>query len=198
MKIKPILGVATPLTIIAAVAGLAGVPSFSPAAAQADSGVADFYRARGGAPLWLAPTSGNAAQQLLTLLASSQADHLNPRRYNVGGLTRALNDARGNPGATQRAEMMLSEAFVAYARDQKHDPGVGIIYVDPELRPTPPSATELLSDAARARSLSDYVQNMSWMSPIYAKLRTAIASRVCLRSIKQLALIAIGNVINNR
>ena len=30
--------------------------------------------------------------------------------------------------------MMLSQAFVAYARDLKHDPG-GVIYVDAALRP---------------------------------------------------------------
>ncbi len=64
-------------------------------------------------------------------------------------------------------------------RDLKHDPGVGIIYVDPELKPTPPSARELLNAAAHsASSLSDYVQQMGWMNPIYAKLRQAIASRI--------------------
>jgi L,D-transpeptidase YcbB len=143
-----------------------------------DGSVAAFYSARGGTPLWLAPTSGAAAQQLLSLLSTAQADHLNPKRYNVKALRRALDDARsGDPGAVQRADAMLSQAFVAYARDQKHDPG-GIIYVDQQLRPTPPSATELLTAAARAPSLSDYVQNMGWMSPIYAKLRAAIASRM--------------------
>jgi len=143
-----------------------------------DSQIAAFYRARGGAPLWLAPTSGAAEQQLLSLLATAQADHLNPKRYNVKALRRAVEDARGgSPSAVQRAEAMLSEAFVAYARDQKHDPG-GIIYVDPQLRPMPPSAADLLTAAAHAPSLSDYVQNMGWMNPIYAKLRAAIASRL--------------------
>ena len=73
---------------------------------------------------------------------------------------------------------MLSAAFVAYARDLKHDPAVGIIYVDTELKPTPPSASELLTAAAQAPSLADYVQQMGWMNPIYAKLRQAIASRM--------------------
>jgi murein L,D-transpeptidase YcbB/YkuD len=73
---------------------------------------------------------------------------------------------------------MLSNAFVAYARDMKHDPGVGIIYVDRELRTTPPSPVALLSAAAAAPSLSDYVAQMGWMSPIYAKLRQAIAARI--------------------
>src|SRR5437763_2363101 len=73
---------------------------------------------------------------------------------------------------------MLSNAFVAYARDLRHDPGFGIVYVDQELKPKPPSALELLTAAVRAPSLSDYVQQIGWMNPIYAKLRQAIASRI--------------------
>jgi murein L,D-transpeptidase YcbB/YkuD len=152
-----------------------------PAAAQgvSDGGIADFYRARGGAPLWFSPSSAGAAQQLLQLLSTAQADNLNPRRYNVRGLSRAVQDAQsGNPLAVQRAEAMLSAAFVAYARDQKHDPNIGIIYVDPELKPTPPSAMELLTQASRAPSLSEYVAQIKWMNPIYARLRQAIASRI--------------------
>jgi murein L,D-transpeptidase YcbB/YkuD len=151
-----------------------------PAVAQSFDGgdIAAFYRARGGAPLWFAPRSGAAAQQLIQLLATAQADNLNPRRYNVRALSRAVQDAQtGNPAAVQRAEAMLSDALVAYARDQKRDPG-GIIYVDRELRPTPPSAQFLLGEAARAPSLSEFVSKMSWMNPIYANLRAAIASRM--------------------
>jgi murein L,D-transpeptidase YcbB/YkuD len=149
------------------------------AAPSAGGDIAAFYRSRGGAPLWLSPASGNAAQQLVQLLATAQADGINPRRYDVKGLSRALGDARrGDPASVQRAEAMLSAAYVAYARDLKHDPRVGIIYVDPELRPAPPSAGVLLNQAAHAASLSDYVQQIGWMNPIYAKLRQAIASRV--------------------
>jgi murein L,D-transpeptidase YcbB/YkuD len=153
----------------------------APAAAQTidGGGIAAFYRARGGAPLWFGPRSGAAAQQLVQLLATSQADNLNPRRYNVRGLQRAVQDAQsGNPAAIQRAEAMLSAALVAYAGDQKHDPGVGVIYVDPELRPTPPSARELLTQASHAASLSEFVGQMGWMNPVYASLRQAIASRL--------------------
>jgi murein L,D-transpeptidase YcbB/YkuD len=143
------LAVAAPLTLAPTAAAAA-------AAAPFDSEIADFYRARGGAPLWFSPTSGNAAPQLIQLLASAQADHLNPRRYNVRALTRALQDASsGNPAAIQRAEVLFSQAFVTYARDLKHDPGIGVIYVDPELKPTPPSPLELLTAAAHAPSLSE-------------------------------------------
>ena len=183
----------------AAAAALLGASTgFNPAPAQAaaasafDGDVAAFYRARGGAPLWFGPSAGNAAQQLVQLLATAQADNLNPRRYNPRGLSRAVEAAsRGDPAAVQRAEAMLSTAFVSYARDLKHDPGVGIIYVDPELRPTPPSPAQLLSDAAHAPSLSDYVQQVGWMNPIYGQLRQALASRL-YRSDGQRRLLALN------
>ena len=154
-------------------------PAVARSSARSAAGdVSAFYRSRGGSALWLAPGSGAAAEQLISLLSTAQADHLNPKRYNVRAITRAVADARGgDAGAVQRADRLLSEAFVAYASDQKHDPG-GVIYVDSQLKPTPPSATELLSAAAKAPSLSDYVQNMGWMNPIYGKLRAAIASRM--------------------
>ena len=154
----------------------------APAAAAApsqDGAIADFYRSRGGAPLWLSPAAGPAASQLIQLLATARADNLNPNRYPVRQLTRALQAARsGDPGAIQRAEAMLSAAFVSYAAELKREPRVGIIYVDAELRPTPPSARVLLAQAARAPSLSEHVGQLGWMHPIYSQLRQALASRL--------------------
>jgi murein L,D-transpeptidase YcbB/YkuD len=173
------LGASAVAIAIAAPVVLRPAPANAAAAPMVDGGIADFYRSRGGAPLWFAPGAGNAASQLIQLLSTAQADHLNPRRYNVRALERAVADARtGSPVAIQRAEAMLSVAFVTYADDMKHDPGVGIIYVDPELKPTPPSAFDLLNAAAHSSLLSDYVTQMRWMNPIYAKLRQAIASRI--------------------
>jgi murein L,D-transpeptidase YcbB/YkuD len=146
---------------------------------SAASEISNFYRSRAGASLWFAPTSGNAAPALIQLLATAQADRLNPRDYNVRGLTRALADARsGNPAARQRAELMFSQEFANYVRDLRHDPQIGIVYVDRELKPAPPSAGEVLAAAAQAPSLAEYVQQIGWMNPIYGKLRQAIASRV--------------------
>ena len=174
----PLKGIAG-LALVAMAVPLSTASQAGAATAPAsDSEVAAFYRAQAGAPLWFGPNSGSAAQQLVSLLATAQADHLNPKRYNVKALTRALQASRsGDRSAVLRADAMLSEAFVAYARDQRHDPG-GIIYVDPQLKPKAPSAGELLGAAARAPSLSDFVQNMGWMNPIYAKLRAALASRL--------------------
>ncbi|MES2120591.1 MAG: L,D-transpeptidase family protein [Pseudomonadota bacterium] len=130
-------------------------------------------------PRWFGPGAGNATQQLVQLLATAQADGLNPKRYNVRGLSRAVQDAQsGNPGAVRRAEAMLNSALYAYARDLRHDPNVGIIYVDRELKPQPLSERELLAQAAAAPSLGDYVGKMGWMNPIYGQLRSAIAARM--------------------
>jgi len=172
------------LAVVSGVAVLAGpatpVQARERGDAASDGGaVADFYRVRAGRPLWLSASAGSAARDLIQLLATAQADNLNPNRYRVGNLSKALNAAStGNPAAVQRAEMMLSQAFVAYVRDTRRDPNVGIIYVDSELKPTPPSPRRALDDAASAPSLADYVQQMRWMNPIYGQLRQAIASRM--------------------
>src|SRR5205085_12628642 len=109
------------------------------------------------------------------------ADNRKPDRYPVGAIVRDVNAAqRGDPRAIQRAEAELSQAFVAYARDTRHDPHIGIVYVDPELKPEPPSPRALLDAAASSSSLTDYVEQMRWMNPIYAQLRQAIASRMYL------------------
>ncbi len=168
-------------------AAVLSVSHSAPAAAQRNvarldpaigSSIAEFYRSRGGAPLWFSPTSGASVQNLMLLLSTAQADGLNPNRYNIRGLSRVVRDAsRGNPQAIQRAEVMLSEAFVNYARDQKRDPNVGIIYVDPEVRPTQPSARTLLAQLASAPSRAKYIEQMGWMSPVYAQLRRALAAR---------------------
>ena len=168
------------LVVLGVSSALFGLPAptllpAEPAAAQA----ASANRVRSAQPAWFGPTSGNAAQQLLTLLATAQADGLNPKRYDsrrLAGLVGAAS--RGDPRALQQAQAALNNAFVAYVRDQRHDPKVGVIYVDPELRPAPPSPVAILADAAAAPNLATYVEKMGWMNPNYAKLRQALASRL--------------------
>jgi murein L,D-transpeptidase YcbB/YkuD len=179
---------------LAAVVVVGAPAAFAPSAALAarapdtSGAVAEFYRSRGGAPLWFAPRSGNAAQELLTLLSTARADNLNPSRYNVKGVARAIQSAQR--GDVQRAEMVLSQAFLAFARDVERDPG-GVIYVDSALKPTPPTAVELLGQASQASSLAEFVQNEGWMNPIYGKLRLALASRL-YRSERERQLLALN------
>ena len=151
----------------------------APASSQPATGqsVADFYRARNNAPLWLAPSAGNAAERLVALLSTASLDGLNADRYQTAALQQALQSARGGKRkAVERAELQLSQAFAAYVRDLKHDPGLGILYVDPDLRPATPSPLAALLQAASAPSLSSYVQSMGWMNPLYGQLRHALAN----------------------
>jgi murein L,D-transpeptidase YcbB/YkuD len=167
---------AAPLPSLAATSSVTGAAR--PAAPyDSGAGISDFYRARDGRPLWLAPQSGAAAQLMLGLLNSASVDGLDPNRYQVRRIAKALRDAgRGDPRAVNRAESMLSEAFVAYASELRRAPNIGIIYVDRELIPAPPSARQLLDSAAAAPSLEAFVDTMGWMNPTYGQLRRALMS----------------------
>jgi murein L,D-transpeptidase YcbB/YkuD len=157
----------------------AAAPPLPTVAQTQGQGVADFYKARNGYPLWLAPTAGGAAQQLLSLLSTASLDGLYPDKYNVPALQQALAAAR-NPRAKKKdvdaAEQQMSAAFVAYVSDLMRDPNIGIIYVDPQLRPKPPSPLAALLTASAQPSLRDYIRSMGWMHPYYAQLRQALAN----------------------
>src|SRR5918993_5018933 len=166
-------GVAAALVLAAAPLPASAAATAAPkVAAVTNDGIGDFYRARNGRPLWLAPQAGNAAQMMLGLLNSASVDGLDPNRYQVRKIAGALQSARrGNARDVSRADAMLSQAFVAYARDLRQAPNLGIIYVDRELVPAPPSARFLLETAAAAPSLEVFVDSMGWMNPLYAQLR---------------------------
>lgn len=144
---------------------------------QAGQSVADFYKARKDAPLWLSPQAGDAAQKLIALLNTANFDGLSPQRYWNPELQAELDRARAKNKRKdiERADLSLSEAFVSYVDDLRQDPGVGITWVDPQLKPSQPSPLAALLEAAAAPSLSDYVANVSWMHPFYGELRQAIA-----------------------
>jgi murein L,D-transpeptidase YcbB/YkuD len=158
------------------VAATASAVAASPKPQPGGQSVPDFYKARKNAPLWLSPAAGDAAQQLISLLGSASVDGLDQARYNVPALQQALATARsGKRKDIERADQALSQAFTAYVWDMARDPGVGITYVDTSLWPSPPSPLATLLKASAAPSLSDYVQSLGWMHPIYGQLRTALA-----------------------
>jgi L,D-transpeptidase YcbB len=155
--------------------GPAAVAPQSLAQPLAGQGVADFYKARKGAPFWLSPSAGDAAQQLVALLSTANLDGFSPEKYRLTAITAELEAARnGRRKSVERADEALSEAFVAYVADLRQDPGVGISYVDLQLRPSPPSPLAALLQAASAPSLSEYVASLGWMHPIYGELRKAL------------------------
>ena len=137
--------------------------------------VEDFYRYRNNAPLWFSANGRDAPQQLIVLLGSAGIDGMDPNRYQVAELQALVQRvAQGDRKAIPAADMALSRSFAAYVQDLSSDPGVGITYVDPSLRPTPPSAMAALLRAAMAPSLSNYIKNLGWMHPIYGELRRAL------------------------
>ena len=167
----------------AAAMALAAVAPVAPAEAQARqvysvSGqeLPDFYNSRAGAPLWFGQP-GNQAEAVIRLLASAGADGLDSRKYRVEALERAVEEARsGKIRAIRWADILLSQAFVDYVRDLRAPGKTGVVYVDSELRPRPPSPRAILEAAARAPSLERYVAGMEWMHPVYGQLRRGLLS----------------------
>ena len=143
----------------------------TPIIAAGKQGISDFYAARHGRPLWFSQ-AGRQVDDLLEILNSAQIDDLQPEKYRTDRLTRAVWAAQsGEPKAVRRADMMLSQALVDYVRDLRQPGETGVIYVDPELKPGPPSPRAILEAAERAPSLERYVAEMRWTHPIYAQLR---------------------------
>ena len=167
-------------------ATIAAVFPTSPAHAQSAAvplysagvhGVSDFYAVRSGRPLWFAQ-QGRQVAVLLDLLRSAEADGLDPGKYHVDDLEKVVRRASSSNSkrATIRADQMLSQALTDYVRDLRSPVDVGIMYVDPELKMTAPSALTILDRASKAPSLEQYVAEMQWMNPLYAPLRQALAN----------------------
>ncbi|MEO6580767.1 MAG: L,D-transpeptidase family protein [Sphingomicrobium sp.] len=153
----------------------AGPPQIS-ASARSET-IGSFYEARGNRPLWFGNPDGRplAPWALIDLLGSARADGLDPDAYGPRDLDRALRKARsGNFGAVERADRLLSEAFVAYVRDMRRTLRIDMVWVDPALRPSLTSPRQLLEQVAAAASPEAYLAEMQWMNPLYAGLRRAI------------------------
>lgn len=185
-----VLGLSSPAS---AKAKAAGQPASAAAQKrQLGTSVADFYTSRSDYPLWLAPAAGSAAQDLLALLHSARFDGLDPNNYGIDAINQALAAAKkGDRKDILRADRLLSQAFVAYVADMKRDPGLGIIYVEPQLRPQPPRSRLLLEDVARAKSPSAYLKSLAWMNPLYVELRQALIDKTYDNE-EQRALIALN------
>ena len=180
-------------TLFTAAAGLALGLAAMPAAAQpgggsiegavrsavrADREVERFYQARGYRPLWVRGGAvGPEAVQLLQLIETAGADGLVPRTYRPHVLVEALQRAQGgSPKALARAEMLLSTTFADYVRDVRRHRDMGVVYTEAHFRPIVPTKAAVLTGAAQAPSLQQYLETIGWMNPIYARLRGGLAA----------------------
>ncbi len=171
----PVFACLAAMALALPVAGATSAAAQAVAVPATGQSLNDFYAARGQQPLWLRPGQEESARLLLRHLESAGVDGLNPRRYRTRDIARALRAAwGGSPLAVQRADRLLSQAFVTYAQDLRRAPDVGVIYVDEELRPRAPTPRALLQAAAAAPSLPAYVADMGWMHHYYGQLRQAL------------------------
>jgi murein L,D-transpeptidase YcbB/YkuD len=147
-------------------------------AIPADREVAAFYRARAFRPLWieggrLRPEAERAAE----LVAGAEADGLDPAAYGARELGAALRRARGGaPADLAPAELLLSAALAAYARDLRRPAEAPIVYVDRELAPRGATVRSVLDGLAAAPSLSAGIDAAVRQNPLYAGLRAAYAA----------------------
>ncbi|MDB5738513.1 MAG: hypothetical protein JWO65_2181 [Sphingomonas bacterium] len=145
--------------------------------AQVGGRLKAFYGPRGYWPMWVRGGGiGPEAATLLDLLASADLDGLEPKGYNAPRLRALIVDARdGTPKALAKAEIGLSQAFADYVRDVRRPVAIGTTYLDPELKPERLRPDAILRAAALPASFTDYVRQMGWMSPLYVRLRAALA-----------------------
>ncbi len=135
----------------------------------------DFYRARGYWPLWIVDDRpGPQAEALVGVIESVRVDGLNPDRYSPDRLRRLIDEGQdGNPRALAYLEVALSGALGNLVRDMR-EPTIEIEYLEESLKPKRLRPEEVLRRAALAKSMTDYVRNMGWMSPLYVQLRAAL------------------------
>jgi murein L,D-transpeptidase YcbB/YkuD len=166
------------LSLVFAATAFVSAPAAAAPASVAGMGVGEFYGARNGAPLWFGPNSGYAAQAFVDLLKNAKTDGLDPERYGLDTLQKELVEASsGKRKAVGRADVVFSQAFAAYVSDLRQQPDIGIIYVDPQLKPGIPLPRAILQKAAVAPSLESYVRSLGWMNPLYGQLRDALVNQ---------------------
>lgn len=127
-------------------------------------------------PQWVKHGDDRAAQHLIGLLQSAALDGLDPKKFSVKKLKRAVLVAEaGRPGAVDKANALLDKALVSYVTALRRAPTREWIVNDREAIPGAPSADELLTDAARSPSPEIWLKAMPFMHPSYAELRRALA-----------------------
>lgn len=140
------------------------------AAAEADEGIAAFYRARDYAPLWTTEADAARRAAFFAALDGAADQGLPPARYDAKGLRAAFLAVR-TEGDRGRLEVAMSRALVLYAADLK----AGVI--DPHKIDKSivreihrPDAQSLLAGFAGAAVPDAWLDALPPRAPEYARL----------------------------
>jgi murein L,D-transpeptidase YcbB/YkuD len=147
-------------------------------ATSEDPALASFYARRGWRSLWL--QGGRIAPESAELIAAVRRaadDGLDPADYHLHAVQRALAAAAsGRPDDLARAELSLSRLLTRFAADLRTPaPGAEMIYADPAVAPPGADPRAVLDTLASGGSLADGLTAALRMSPVYVKLRAALA-----------------------
>ena len=146
-------------------------------ASKSDRELKAFYAQRSHRPLWYDGSDDGAADALLHLIEDADLDGIDPRAFDIDALADGLELFDGGSAkAIAKADLAFTRAFVRYAGASRRARDVGMVYLDRELSPRPPSVRALLEDASAAPSLHHYVASQGWMNPVYADLRRGLAA----------------------
>ena len=149
-------------------AALAEAPAVG-ASDAATVGVERYYELDHGAPLWIADGRASpAARRLIAVLDGAVEQGL-----PIGGTSTAELDAAllrvGSDQAAEnaRVERMFSEAWVRFVQGLAPLGEGDMSYIDSSLAPRRRFAIEILTDAAKAPSLTDHLDEVAALNPVY-------------------------------
>jgi murein L,D-transpeptidase YcbB/YkuD len=136
-----------------------------------DQAVSALYASRQGAPLWLRNGAGNAAHDLIGMLHRAPLDGLAGGPSFAAAPQALIGRAQaGDPEALERADRLLSTAWVLYVQALQRPPA-DMTYADKWAKPRRDTPYDTLARTSAAPSLPAYVHSVSAVNPIYEQLR---------------------------
>jgi murein L,D-transpeptidase YcbB/YkuD len=144
---------------------------------SADYGVRNFYKQRGFQPLWIRDGRvGPEVARLLAVLRDAAGGSGPVGERRMAALERAVKDARSaDPRAVARADLLLSDAWVAHVQAANRPVDVGMTYIDASLSPATQFPAAILAAAAAAPSLADHLDSVAAGNPLQSDLRAGLA-----------------------
>ena len=128
----PLMGLAVPAAVSAQANAPAGI---------SEAAIDSFYGSRDYRPIWVQDGQViSAAEDLLEILGRADLDGMESGPMRARALERSIQAAQGgDPRSLARLDAQLTSAWVDYVRTLKRPVDVGMVFLDPSLRPSAPS-----------------------------------------------------------